>query len=172
MDKTHFWGRLSMDKSQLEELQLLLTAASVLVKPPEKYYRDHYDALAALLDTSLKTIENVLTEDIHERGLTLAQAKLEEMQAPVVVLPAYEARLASILLTLAAQEFVNHGSNDFDLRKNFSPDERLAILKQYHGEDAEDEIALNDAYAQDSALMSMLAARLVPDGEESPEIPD
>jgi hypothetical protein len=149
-----------MDKLQLEELQLLLTAAKVLVKPPEKYYADHHLALAALVASSLKMVENALTEDVHERGLDLARAKLEEVQEPDSKLQPYEAKLASILLARASFKLA-HERSDFDLREDFTPGERRAILQQYHGNNSE-EIALVDAYATESGLMSMLAERLMP----------
>jgi hypothetical protein len=152
-----------MDKAKLEELQLLLTAAKVLAKPPTTYTIDYHNALVALLASSLEMVESALTEDVHERGVDLARTKLEEWTIQRAISP-YHVKLTVILLRKLAED-AQKDDDDFELSRYFNADERVAIAREYH--DNAPEFDATDPnfsrYVNTSALAEMMAALLAPE---------
>ena len=76
-----------------------------------------------------------------------------------------EKKLAALLLEIAAEEFCNHGCNDFEL-KRFVPDlkQRRQLVKEYHewnGDPEEYDPEAKYEYFPDFALMSYLADKLI-----------
>lgn len=73
-----------------------------------------------------------------------------------------EKKLTAVLLELAAEEFANHGCNDFDLHEHMSPQEALDFQKRMHEWNGDPEEAPTDCgrWAQDHFVMSYLAAKL------------
>ncbi len=83
------------------------------------------------------------------------------------------AKLGSLLLNLAADEFSNHSCNEFNLEKHgFTEDERLAISKlswQRNGSQEDEERFINnDGISEDWILMLLVASLLDTVAEEKP----
>lgn len=75
-----------------------------------------------------------------------------------------ETKLAKHFLNLAADEFANHGSNDFEL-KAFIPKlaDRQRFVKEYHewnGDPEEYDPKAKYDYFPDFAIMSFLASKI------------
>lgn len=69
--------------------------------------------------------------------------------------------LAAELLKLAADEFGNHGCNDFDLPSGWSRKEKISFIKEYHKWNGDpEEFDPNNLFIADCAAMSFLAAKL------------
>jgi hypothetical protein len=79
-----------------------------------------------------------------------------------------EKRLAANLLNLAADEFSNHGCNDFDLFKFMTPEEALDLQRAMHAWNGDPEEApatpQEARWGQDSFLMRYFAAKLQKEG--------
>jgi hypothetical protein len=77
-----------------------------------------------------------------------------------------ELNLAADLLRLAADEFSNHGCNDFDLFEVMTPEEALELQQAMYAWNGDPENAPTEAkdaqWTQDWFLMGYLAAKLVP----------
>ena len=85
-----------------------------------------------------------------------------------MTLQPYELKLAAKLFSLAADQFANHGCNDFDLVEEAGLTEEQAYqvnrdFAQFNGdadEWTEEEWRVTHAWAGDSGLMSWLAKKL------------
>lgn len=70
--------------------------------------------------------------------------------------------LAGELLSLAADEFGNHGCNDLDqsLLRDFTPEERADFAKTFSEWNGDSENERSMEQLSDSVIMAFLAARL------------
>jgi hypothetical protein len=80
----------------------------------------------------------------------------------------YERKLAAILLRIAANEFSNHGCNDFPIEKYLLPEQVQEITKTFHQYNGDPEVYDPEwPIANDAALMGFMASRTYPEEDVS-----
>ena len=90
-------------------------------------------------------------------------------------LPVHIRFLMAVMLTFAANEFGNHGCNDFDLGKYMTPEQGKVFMQAYHEWNGDPEEWNPDEYNglfSDDAIMGMMAHMIYPEGDVAPFLPD
>lgn len=77
-----------------------------------------------------------------------------------------EKHIASLMLSIAADSFSNHGCNDWDWPENIPQAEREAFVKAYHEWNGDpEEFDSRHLFLPDSSVMAYLSARLMTDDD-------
>jgi len=87
----------------------------------------------------------------------------------------HERFLMAVVLKMAANEFGNHGCNDFNLSRYMSPEQGREFMRQYHkwnGDPEEWNPEEYDGQCMDYAVMGFMAHKIYPEQDVSPFLPD